>query len=120
MLVVVGDWGFAVWGLAFLAIIPNAGYIKLRIIRLAASARQDRPDSEDRNACCSFLVFLNVAVDQLYGELPENRIRMLLSVGGLPADNLEMLTHVVDNAKVYFRRPEDFDRAWQEELGDDQ
>ena len=63
-------------------------------------------------------VFLNAAVGQLYGELPENRLRTLLSVRDLAADMLEMLTHVVDNAKLYFSRPEDFDRAWREELGD--
>ena len=62
--------------------------------------------------------FLNAAVGQLYGELPEERIRELLSVRDLAADDLDMLSRVVDNAKLYFSRPGEFDRAWEEELGD--
>ena len=62
--------------------------------------------------------FLNAAVGQLYGELPEERIRDLLSVRNLAADDLDMLSRVVDNAKLYFSKPGEFDRAWEEELGD--
>ena len=64
--------------------------------------------------------FLNAAVGQLYGELSEDRIRELLSVRDLADDDLDMLQHVVKNAKLYFSRPEDFDRAWREELGDEE
>ena len=64
--------------------------------------------------------FLNAAVGQLYGELSEDRIDELLFFRDLAADDHEMLTHVVYNAKAYFSRPEDFDRAWQEELGDEE
>ena len=62
--------------------------------------------------------FLNAAVGQLYGELPEDRIRELLSYNDLAAEDREMLKRVVENAKHYFSRPEDYDRAWQEEMGD--
>lgn len=62
--------------------------------------------------------FLNAAVGQLYGKLSKNR--KLLSVRGLAADDLEVLRCVVDNAKLYFSRPEEFDRAWQAELGDEE
>lgn len=64
--------------------------------------------------------FLNAAIGQLYGELPEDRLDELLSFRDLATDDREMLTHVVENAKAYFSRPEDFDRAWQEELGDEE
>ncbi len=64
--------------------------------------------------------FLNAAIGQLYGELPEDRLDELLSFRDLATDDREMLTHVVENAKAYFRRPQDFDRAWQEELGDEE
>ncbi len=64
--------------------------------------------------------FLNAAIGQLYGEMPEDRIRDLLSVRDLVADDLDMLQHVVENAKLYFSRPDDFDRAWREELGDEE
>ena len=64
--------------------------------------------------------FLNASVGQLYGELSKNRIRELLSVRDLAPDDLDMLSRVVDNAKLYFSRPEDFDRAWEEEVGDEE
>ena len=64
--------------------------------------------------------FLNAAVGQLYGRLSEDRVREFLSVRDLAADDLEVLRCVVDNAKLYFSRPVDFDRAWQEELGDEE
>ena len=64
--------------------------------------------------------FLNSAIGQLYGELPEDRIRELLSVGNLAGDDLAVLERVVENAKVYFSSPDEFDRAWQEELGDEE
>ena len=64
--------------------------------------------------------FLNAAVGQLYGELPEDRIRELLSVRNLAPDDLDMLSRVVENAKLYFSRSEDFDQAWQDELGDEE
>ena len=64
--------------------------------------------------------FLNAAIGQFYGELSEDRIDELLSFRDLAADDREMLTHVVDNAKAYFSRPEGFDRAWKEELGDEE
>ena len=64
--------------------------------------------------------FLNAAVGQLYGELSKNRIRELLSVRDLAPDDLDMLRRVVENAKLYFSRSEDFDRAWEEEVGDEE
>ncbi len=63
--------------------------------------------------------FLNAAIGQLYGELAEETIDKLLSVSHIAADDEEMLQHVIENAKAYFRTPDEFDRAWQEELGDD-
>ncbi|MXX37065.1 MAG: DUF4325 domain-containing protein, partial [Gemmatimonadetes bacterium] len=64
--------------------------------------------------------FLNAAIGQLYGELSEDRLDKLLSFRDLAPDDREILTHVVDNAKAYFSRPEDFDRAWKDELGDEE
>ena len=62
--------------------------------------------------------FLNAAVGQLYGELPEDHIRELLSYKDLAAEDREMLKRVVENAKHYFNRPDDYDRAWQKEMVD--
>ena len=64
--------------------------------------------------------FLNAAIGQLYGEFPEDRIRELLSVGNLDADDLEVLKRVVENAKAYFKAPKKFDQAWKEEVGDEE
>ena len=64
--------------------------------------------------------FLNAAIGQFYGELPEDRIRDLLSVRDLAGDDLAVVDRVIENAKVYFSSPAEFDRAWQEELGDDE
>lgn len=64
--------------------------------------------------------FLNAALGQLYGHLPEDRIRSLLSFRDLADDDWEMLELGVENAKMYFNTPNDFDRAWREELGDEE
>ena len=63
--------------------------------------------------------FLNAAVGQLYGEFTEDRIRELLSVRDMDADDLDILKRVVDNAKKYFSNRKAFDDAWREEMGDD-
>ena len=64
--------------------------------------------------------FLNAAIGQLYGELPEDRLRDLLSVRDMDEDDRVILKRVVDNAKLYFKHQEEFDRAWREELGDEE
>ena len=64
--------------------------------------------------------FLNAAIGQLYGELPEDRLRELLSVRDLGEDDRVILKRVVDNAKLYFKHSREFDRAWREELGDEE
>ncbi|MDE2998373.1 MAG: STAS-like domain-containing protein [Gemmatimonadota bacterium] len=61
--------------------------------------------------------FLDAAVGQLYGELPDESIHALLSFRDLADDDREMLDHVIENAKLYFKTPDDFDRVWREELG---
>lgn len=63
--------------------------------------------------------FLNAAVGQLYGEFPEDRIRELLSVRDMDADDLATLKRVIDNAKKYFSNPKAFDESWREEMGND-
>ena len=47
--------------------------------------------------------FLNAAIGQLYGELPEDRLRDLLSVKNMNEDDRVILKRVVDNAKLYFK-----------------
>ena len=61
--------------------------------------------------------FLDAAVGQLYGELPDDNIRELLSFRDLADDDREMLDRVIENAKLYFKTPDDFDRVWRKELG---
>ncbi len=64
--------------------------------------------------------FLNAAIGQLYGEFPEEQIRELLSVRDMTQEDLALLKRVVDNAKLYFKNRKQFDKAWKEELGDEE
>lgn len=63
--------------------------------------------------------FLNSAIGQLYGRLHEDDIGRLLSVRDMADDDREVLDRVMQNAVAYFNSPEEFDRAWREEIGDD-
>lgn len=61
--------------------------------------------------------FLNVAIGQLYGkqtELTEADLKKYLSYDKLEDDDLELLEHVIDNAKRYFSNREAYDQAWKE------
>lgn len=64
--------------------------------------------------------FLNVAVGQLYGEFPEELIRGLLSVRSINPDDLDVLKRVVENAKRYFANRDVADKAWNDEVGNDE
>lgn len=64
--------------------------------------------------------FLNAAIGQLYGEFTEEQIRSCLSVRDMSHEDLFLLQRVVENAKSYFRNRAAYDRAWKEELGDDE
>ena len=63
--------------------------------------------------------FLNAAVGQFYGELPEDYVDQSLSVIDMASDDSQVFEHVVANAKAYFRDPARFERAWTEEFGDE-
>ncbi len=60
-------------------------------------------------------LFLNVAIGQLYGSFGEDAIRNQLKVEGLSSDDMELLKHVVDNAKKYYSNQRSYDDAWLEE-----
>lgn len=64
--------------------------------------------------------FLNASIGQLYGEIPDERVDKLLTATHLDDDDAEIWQHVIDNAKAYFSNPNEFDRAWHEELDDDE
>lgn len=64
--------------------------------------------------------FLNAAIGQLYGEFPEDRIREMVTVQDMDAEDTAVLKRVVDNAKAYFKAPKEFDQAWKEEVGDEE
>lgn len=61
--------------------------------------------------------FLNTAIGQLYGSLPEEKIQKHLRVEGLNPFDDELLKRVVDNAKRYFANPALFDQSWREVHG---
>lgn len=62
--------------------------------------------------------FLNAAIGQLYGEFPESLIQERLTVEGMEPEDFELLTRVVNNAKVYFENRRSFDTAWKTEADD--
>ena len=64
--------------------------------------------------------FLNAAIGQLYGEFPEDHIRELVSVRDMDEEDQAVLNRVVDNAKRYFANTSTVDKAWTEEVGDDE
>ncbi len=64
--------------------------------------------------------FLNAAVGQIYGELPAERIDELLSLKDMTSEDQKLLERVVANALLYFKNRKNFDRAWKEELGDEE
>lgn len=64
--------------------------------------------------------FLNAAVGQLYGKFTEEQVRELLAVEDMDQEDMSLLKRVVDNAKVYFKSPQEFDQAWEEEVGDEE
>lgn len=64
--------------------------------------------------------FLNAAIGQLYGEFLEEDIRASLSVEKMTPDDKELLRRVIENAKIYFKNREKFDKAWKEEVSDEE
>lgn len=61
--------------------------------------------------------FLNSAIGQLYGAFPEETIRSLLKVEDIQEEDLLLLKHVIETAKLYFKDPKKFDQAAQKALG---
>lgn len=62
--------------------------------------------------------FLNAAIGQLYGSFTENQIRSKLKVKDIQQDDLALLKRVVETAKQYFKKPQRFNKAVQEAIGD--
>ncbi len=80
---------------------------------------------KDRRVVLSFqnvttltAAFLNAAIGQLYGVFSEEKIRSLLKIENIEQDNLGLLKRVVENAKLYFKDPERFNRSIQEVIKD--
>lgn len=64
--------------------------------------------------------FLNAAVGQLYnGDFEEEFLRQNMSAVDISGEDIEMLGRAVENAKAYFKNREAYDRAWKEEVGDE-
>ncbi|MDE0014644.1 MAG: STAS-like domain-containing protein [Candidatus Poribacteria bacterium] len=75
-----------------------------------------------RNVTTLTSAFLNAAIGQLYGTFSEEQVRAQLKVEDMEQDDLALLKRVVDNAKLYFKDPERFDKVVEEtqENGDDE
>ncbi len=80
----------------------------------------------DRHVALSFLnvttltsAFLNAAIGQLYGKFDEDQIRSLLKVEDAEQDDLALLKRVVENAKLYFKNKDRYNRAFRETLNNE-
>ena len=62
--------------------------------------------------------FLNAAIGQLVGVFSDAALHRNLIIRGLSIVDLDTLHQVLKNAKAYLSRPSEYDRAWQEEVGD--
>jgi hypothetical protein len=60
--------------------------------------------------------FLNAAIGQLYGKFSEDAIGNLFSVREMSPEDLVLLKHTVENAKLYVSHQKEFDQAWREEI----
>jgi hypothetical protein len=65
--------------------------------------------------------FLNTSIGQLYGDpqIPEAKIRELLSVRDMAPEDVALLNRVVENAKAYSRDPERFKQVTGQEGDND-
>ena len=63
--------------------------------------------------------FLNAAIGQLYGALPEDKIKALLHVQDIEKDDSALLKRVVATAKQYFKDPKKFEQAVRDALEDE-
>ena len=87
--------------------------------RLAATLKANRYVALSfHNVTALTAAFLNAAIGQLYGTFNEKHIQNLLKVEDVEQNDLALLKHVVDNAKLYFKDPQRFNQAVREVMGD--
>lgn len=63
--------------------------------------------------------FLNAAVGQLYGKFDSTLLSARLSAKDIEAGDQDFLKWVIDSAKQYYRDPDAFNQAFQDELESD-
>jgi hypothetical protein len=63
--------------------------------------------------------FFNTAVGKLYEEFTEEEINRKVAFQDLPTGWDEMHRHLMGRAKAYFENSEAFDRAWRDEMGEE-
>ena len=87
---------------------------------LTAALKADRSIALSfRNVSTLTAAFLNAAIGQLFGIFREEQIRSHLKIVDVEPGDLALLNRVVDNAKLYFKDPERFDRVIQEIIEDE-
>ena len=63
--------------------------------------------------------FFNAAIGKLYEEFTEERINQSISFRDMPTGWEDLHRHLMDRAKDYFENREAYDRAWKEEMGEE-
>lgn len=89
--------------------------------RISAALKEDRKVTLSfREITLITSAFLNAAIGQLYGDFDELKIRALLNVQDMQAEDLELLKQVVDTAKLYFSDPIKFNHIIDDVLEDEE
>ena len=63
--------------------------------------------------------FFNTAVGKLYEEFTEEEVNEKVVFQDLPTGWDEIHRHLMERAKDYYENPEPYDRAWREEMGEE-
>jgi len=64
-------------------------------------------------------VFFNAAIGKLYEDFTEERINQSISFRDMPEGWEDLHRHLMARAKDYFENREAYDRAWREEMGEE-
>ena len=73
-----------------------------------------------RNVTTFTGAFMNAAIGQLYGAFSEEKIRSRLKVTDAEPEDLALVRRVGENAKLYYKDPERYDRIVREILEEDE
>lgn len=72
-----------------------------------------------KNATLIVSLFLHIVIGQLYRDYSEETIKNQIIVEGLDTSDQDLLNRVIENAKKYYKQPQEYNSAWEEEVDDE-